>query len=74
MILIYFANVFQTDDKINSEPKIKKLEPVLLPGKHQSFNRYFSKVFWSKMILPASIMWLSSPLYLFMLNFILLKI
>ncbi|KAI2573315.1 MTMR10 isoform 5 [Pan troglodytes] len=22
----------QTDDKINSEPKIKKLEPVLLPG------------------------------------------
>uniref|UniRef100_A0A452VFU1 Myotubularin related protein 10 n=1 Tax=Ursus maritimus TaxID=29073 RepID=A0A452VFU1_URSMA len=32
LILIYFANVFQTDDKINSEPKIKKLEPVLLPG------------------------------------------
>lgn len=39
MILIYFANVFQTDDKINSEPKIKKLEPVLLPGKHQSFQQ-----------------------------------
>ena len=41
LILICFANVFQTDDKINSEPKIKKLEPVLLPGKHESSGRYF---------------------------------
>lgn len=64
LILIYFADVFQTDDKINSEPKIKKLEPVLLPGKHQSFNRYFRNVFWSKIILPTSTMWLTSPLYL----------
>lgn len=33
LILTYVANVFQTDDMINSEPKIKRLEPVLLPGK-----------------------------------------
>lgn len=39
--MICFANVFQTDDKINSEPKIKKLEPVLLPGKHEISGRYF---------------------------------
>lgn len=65
MILIHFANVFQTDDKINSEPKIKKLEPVLLPGKHQSFNRYFSNVFWFRIILPTSTVRLTSPLYLF---------
>lgn len=30
---MYVAAVFQTDEQTNSEPKIKKLEPVLLPGK-----------------------------------------
>lgn len=62
MILICFANVFQTDDKINSEPKIKKLEPVLLPGKHESSGRYFDR-YWPKIILPTSIMWLTLLIY-----------
>ncbi|KAK7813803.1 hypothetical protein U0070_003712 [Myodes glareolus] len=35
----------QTDDKISSEPKIKKLEPVLLPGKFQNSN-----VFWTDIV------------------------
>lgn len=63
MILICFADVFQTDDNINSEPKIKKLEPVLLPGKHECSNRYFSNVFWPKIIPPASTMWLTFLIY-----------
>lgn len=31
--LLCVAAVFQTDEQMNSEPKVKKLEPVLLPGK-----------------------------------------
>lgn len=43
--MLYFVPVFQTDDKISSEPKIKKLEPVLLPGKFQNLN-----VLWTEIV------------------------
>uniref|UniRef100_A0A8C0B8C1 Uncharacterized protein n=1 Tax=Buteo japonicus TaxID=224669 RepID=A0A8C0B8C1_9AVES len=33
LILIFFL---QAEDHIASEPRIKKLEPVLLPGRHKS--------------------------------------